>query len=72
MGYQLWTTENPPTSFQKSYKLVMMAVFGSVMPTDMYTDTNASGKSIVSIFRIVFIDIPETPREQDPLQRWYM
>ena len=68
MGYQLWTTENPPTSFQKSCKLVMMAVFGNVMPTDMYTDTNASGKSIVSVFRIVFIDI----LGQNPLQRWYM
>jgi len=71
MGYQLWTTENPPTLFQKICKLVMMAIFGNVMHTDMYTDTNASGKSIASIFRIVFIDIPETPRGQDPLQRWY-
>jgi hypothetical protein len=35
----------------------------------MYTDTNASGKSIAYIFRIVFMDIPETPRGQDPLQR---
>jgi hypothetical protein len=50
----------------------MMAVFGNVMPTDMYTDTNASGKSTASIFRIVFMDIPETPGGgggQDPLQR---
>jgi hypothetical protein len=45
----------------------MIAVFGNVMSTD----TNASGKSIASIFKIVFIDTPETPRGQDPLQRWY-
>jgi hypothetical protein len=50
----------------------MIAVFGNVMPTDMHTDTNASGKFIASIFRIVFMDIPETPRGQDTLQRWYM
>jgi len=40
----------------------MMEVFGNVIPTDMYTDINASGKSIASIFKIVFMDIPETPR----------
>jgi hypothetical protein len=47
----------------------MMAVFGNVMPTDMYTDTNTSGKSTASLFKIVFMDIPERPRGQDPLQR---
>jgi len=52
MGYQLWTAENPPTLIQKSFKIVLMVVFGNVMPTDMYTDANASGKSTDSIFRL--------------------
>jgi hypothetical protein len=40
----------------------MMAVFGNVMPMDMHAHTNSLGKSIAPIFRIVFMDIPETQR----------